>query len=501
MGLIVVGVMLVLLFLAFGSLVLPVKAIVMNLLSITASFGVVTWIFAEGHLSGLLGFEPQGFLDATNPILMLAILFGLSMDYEVFLLSRIREQWDRTGDNDLAVATGVQKTGRIITSAALLLAVVIGAFALSGIVFMKMLGIGMLVALLIDATVVRALLVPGHDEAARPLELVGARSDAPLVGAARLPRGRRRRLGGTLPRPRAGRRLGIVADGLGPLFCVASVPTCCDSLQGCSTKRPRTPPLATAAWASSSRSRGSTSDDPDRELAARRRSSRPPMAAPSGSTRTPSMVTPRSDAGGNDGWTPTNRPPSRTSATACSWSTAASATVSQPVVGSAVKSAPRPRTNSSSAARASPVTRQPRSSASCDDVAADGAGGAGHEQGAALAVAEDVDELQRGERVERDGGRLDQVEAVRYDGHVGGRQHQLLGVRAEVAVEPADQARPPASPAPGRRPAPASRTVPAKSQPRPVCSGWSMTPAWCSPPPRTRTSTGLTVAAATATRT
>ena len=160
MGLIVAGVMLVLLFIAFGSLVLPVKAIVMNLLSISASFGIVTWIFSEGHLSGLLGFTPQGFLDATNPILMLAILFGLSMDYEVFLLSRIREQWDRTGDNDLAVATGVQKTGRIITSAAVLLAVVIGAFALSGIVFMKMLGIGMLVALLIDATVVRAMLVP-----------------------------------------------------------------------------------------------------------------------------------------------------------------------------------------------------------------------------------------------------------------------------------------------------------------------------------------------------
>jgi uncharacterized membrane protein YdfJ with MMPL/SSD domain len=160
MALIVALVMLVLLFIAFGSLVLPFKAIVMNLLSITAAFGVVTWIFAEGHLSGLLGFTPQGFLDATNPILMLAILFGLSMDYEVFLLSRIREQWDRTGDNDLAVATGVQKTGRIITSAAVLLAVVIGAFALSGIVFMKMLGIGMLVALLIDATVVRAMLVP-----------------------------------------------------------------------------------------------------------------------------------------------------------------------------------------------------------------------------------------------------------------------------------------------------------------------------------------------------
>jgi RND superfamily putative drug exporter len=160
MGLIVVGVMLVLLFLAFGSVVLPVKAVLMNALSITASFGVVTWIFAEGHLEGLLGFESPGYLDATQPILMLAILFGLSMDYEVFLLSRVREQWDRTHDNTVAVATGVQKTGRIITSAALLLAVVIGAFGASGIVFMKMVGIGMLVALLIDATVVRALLVP-----------------------------------------------------------------------------------------------------------------------------------------------------------------------------------------------------------------------------------------------------------------------------------------------------------------------------------------------------
>ena len=160
MALIVLVVMLALLFLAFGSVVLPVKAVVMNLISITAAFGVVTWIFSDGHLSGALGFTPQGYLDATNPILMLAILFGLSMDYEVFLLSRVREQWDLTHDNDEAVVTGVEKTGRIITSAALLLAVVIGAFALSGIVFMKMIGIGMLVALIIDATIVRALLVP-----------------------------------------------------------------------------------------------------------------------------------------------------------------------------------------------------------------------------------------------------------------------------------------------------------------------------------------------------
>jgi uncharacterized membrane protein YdfJ with MMPL/SSD domain len=157
---IIAAVMLVLLFLAFGSIVLPIKAIVMNLLSISASFGIITWIFADGHLQGLLGYTSTGFLDATQPIFMLAILVGLSMDYEVFLLSRVREQWDKTHDNTEAVAVGVQKTGRIITSAALLLAVVIGGFSTSGIVFMKMIGVGMLVALLVDATIVRALLVP-----------------------------------------------------------------------------------------------------------------------------------------------------------------------------------------------------------------------------------------------------------------------------------------------------------------------------------------------------
>ena len=167
MGVVVVVVMLVLLFLAFGSFVLPVKAVLVNTLSITASFGVVTWIFSDGHLEGLLDFTSQGFLDMTNPILMAAVLFGLSMDYEVFLLSRVREQWDLgAGEpdlglrNEISVATGLQKTGRIITSAALLLAVVIGAFAFSGVLFMKMIGVGMLVALLMDATVVRALLVP-----------------------------------------------------------------------------------------------------------------------------------------------------------------------------------------------------------------------------------------------------------------------------------------------------------------------------------------------------
>jgi RND superfamily putative drug exporter len=150
----------VLLFLAFGSVVLPLKAIVMNVLSLGATFGVVVWIFQWGHLSGLLRFTPTGSIDPTMPILMLAIIFGLSMDYEVFLLSRIRERYDQTGDNTVAVAAGLQRTGGVITSLALLLIIVVGAFSASGITFIKLMGVGMIVALLVDASVVRVLLVP-----------------------------------------------------------------------------------------------------------------------------------------------------------------------------------------------------------------------------------------------------------------------------------------------------------------------------------------------------
>ncbi len=150
----------VLLFLAFGSVVLPLKAIVMNVLSLGATFGVVVWIFQWGHLSGLLRFTATGSIDPTMPILMLAVIFGLSMDYEVFLLSRIRERYDQTGDNTLAVAAGLQRTGGLITSLALLLIIVVGAFSASGITFLKLMGVGMIVALLVDATVVRVLLVP-----------------------------------------------------------------------------------------------------------------------------------------------------------------------------------------------------------------------------------------------------------------------------------------------------------------------------------------------------
>jgi trehalose monomycolate/heme transporter len=160
MALIMASATLVLLFLAFGSVLLPIKAVLMNLVSIGASFGVVVWVFQDGHLADRLGFTPTGFIEPTNPILMLAVLFGLATDYEVFLLSRVREEWDRTGDNTAAVASGLQHTGRIITAAALLLGVVVAGFATGGIAFIKLIGVGMIVAIVIDATLVRLLLVP-----------------------------------------------------------------------------------------------------------------------------------------------------------------------------------------------------------------------------------------------------------------------------------------------------------------------------------------------------
>jgi trehalose monomycolate/heme transporter len=159
-GVMVLAITVLLLFFAFGSVVLPIKAVAINVLSLSAAFGVVVWIFQDGHGAGILGFTSTGTIEATQPILMLAMIFGLSMDYEVFLLSRIREEWDETGDNTHAVAVGLQRSGRIITSAAALFAVVIGAFATSGITIIKMVGIGVFVAILLDATVVRALLVP-----------------------------------------------------------------------------------------------------------------------------------------------------------------------------------------------------------------------------------------------------------------------------------------------------------------------------------------------------
>lgn len=149
-----------LLFAAFGSVLLPLKSLLMNLLSLSAAFGVMVWGFQDGHLAGLLGFTSTGTVEATQPVLILVVAFGLSMDYELFLLSRIREEWQATGDNTAAVAVGLQRTGAIITNAALLLAVVIGAFTTAGASFIKLIGVGLLVAVLVDATLVRALLVP-----------------------------------------------------------------------------------------------------------------------------------------------------------------------------------------------------------------------------------------------------------------------------------------------------------------------------------------------------
>lgn len=159
-ALIIAVVTFVLLFLMFGGLLVPLKALLLNILSLTATFGAMVWIFQDGHLAGLLNFTPTGTIDATTPVLMFCIAFGLSMDYEVFLLSRIKEEHDRHGDNTRAVAVGLEKTGRIVTAASLLIAVVFIAFATSGISFIKLFGLGLALAVLMDAFVIRATLVP-----------------------------------------------------------------------------------------------------------------------------------------------------------------------------------------------------------------------------------------------------------------------------------------------------------------------------------------------------
>jgi RND superfamily putative drug exporter len=150
----------VLLFLMTGSLIMPLKAILLNILSLTATFGALVWVFQDGHLQTLLHFKAFGSLDNTQPILIFAIAFGLSMDYEVFLLSRIKEQFDKHSDNRRAVAEGLQRTGWLVTSAALLLAIVVGAFISSHIIVVQEIGLGVALAILMDATLVRGLLVP-----------------------------------------------------------------------------------------------------------------------------------------------------------------------------------------------------------------------------------------------------------------------------------------------------------------------------------------------------
>lgn len=159
LGLLVLAVFL-LLFAAFRSVVLPLKAILLNTLSVAVALGVMVFVFQDGHFSDLLGFTATGTLDPSNLILVFCLLFGLSMDYEVFMLARIKEQYDATGDNEQAVATGLQQSAGLITAAAALLLVVVGAFSFAGISFIQMIGVGMLVAITVDVLLIRTLLVP-----------------------------------------------------------------------------------------------------------------------------------------------------------------------------------------------------------------------------------------------------------------------------------------------------------------------------------------------------
>ncbi|MFI9745636.1 MMPL family transporter [Streptomyces sp. NPDC052494] len=157
---IVVLATLLLVFLLTGSVLIPVQAVALNALSLTAMFGAVVWVFQEGHLAGFLGFTPTGDIETTLPVLMFCVAFGLSMDYGVFLLSRVKEEYDATGDHEHSVRFGLRRTGGLITAAAVILAVVMVAIGTSRVTNTKMLGLGVALAVLMDAMVVRSLLVP-----------------------------------------------------------------------------------------------------------------------------------------------------------------------------------------------------------------------------------------------------------------------------------------------------------------------------------------------------
>jgi RND superfamily putative drug exporter len=156
----VIGVTYVILLITFRSVFIPLKAVIVNILSLTASFGAMVFVFQDGNLSGLLNFTPLGFVDATLPILMFCTIFGVSMDYEVFLLSRIREAYENGDSNTASVSKGLVATAGIITSAAAIIMVVTGAFAFTGIILTKAIGLGLAVAVFVDATIIRILLVP-----------------------------------------------------------------------------------------------------------------------------------------------------------------------------------------------------------------------------------------------------------------------------------------------------------------------------------------------------
>ncbi|MGE0520141.1 MAG: MMPL family transporter [Candidatus Binatia bacterium] len=167
------------------SAILPLKAVLMNALSVTASFGALVWIFQEGHLANVLHFEAAP-LDPTVPVLLFCVVFGLSMDYEVLMLARMREEYLRTGDNTWAVAEGLERSGRLVTSAAAIMITVFGAFALSRVVVVKALGVALALAVALDATLVRVLIVPAT---MRLLGHLNWWAPAALGGAARPPRG------------------------------------------------------------------------------------------------------------------------------------------------------------------------------------------------------------------------------------------------------------------------------------------------------------------------
>ncbi|MFI2410121.1 MMPL family transporter [Streptomyces sp. NPDC018947] len=156
----IVIVTLILVFLLTGSVLVPLQAVVLNALSLTAMFGAIVWGFQDGHLAGLLGFTSTGSIETTLPVLMFCVAFGLSMDYGVFLLSRMKEEYDRGGDHEQAVRHGVRRTGGLITAAAVILGVVMVAIGTSRVTNTKMLGLGIALAVLMDAMVVRSLLVP-----------------------------------------------------------------------------------------------------------------------------------------------------------------------------------------------------------------------------------------------------------------------------------------------------------------------------------------------------
>ncbi|MEC8720852.1 MAG: MMPL family transporter, partial [Candidatus Thermoplasmatota archaeon] len=151
----------ILIFIQVRSIIIPIKAIVMNILSVTATFGMLVFVFQEGGwgLDQIMNFTPQP-IDPTTPVMLFCIVFGLSMDYEVLMLSRIHEEWEKTGDNTLAVANGLQKTGRLVTAAALIMMLVFAAQIFASVAIIKQFGLGLALAIFIDATLVRALVVP-----------------------------------------------------------------------------------------------------------------------------------------------------------------------------------------------------------------------------------------------------------------------------------------------------------------------------------------------------